>query len=91
MRLHQGFHTQRAGTLQQGHEHVLFKRRNDQEHEISAVSTRLVNLIGRHDEVLAKDRNVNGCAYRIKIGERTVKATLLSEHRNDRGSPSLVR
>ena len=91
VRLHQRLHAERPGPLQQGHEYVLFQRGNDQEHEVGAVSTRLVDLIRRNDKVLAQNRNIDGRAHCVKIRERTVEATLLGEHRDDRRSPGLVR
>ena len=91
MRLHQRLHAERPGSFQQGHENVLLQRRDDQEHEVGAVSTRLVDLIRRDDKVLAQNRNIDGRAHCVKIRERTVEATLLGEHRDDRRSPGLVR
>ena len=70
---------------------TFFERGDDQEHEVGTVSTRLVDLIRRDDEVLAQNRNIHGRAHGVKIRKRTVEATLLGEHRNDRRSPCLVR
>ena len=54
------------------------------------MSTRLVDLIRRHDEVLAQDRDIDRCAHRVEVGQRTVEAALLGQHRDHGGSPGLV-
>ena len=69
VRLHQRLHAERPGPFQQRHEHILLQRRNDQEHKVSAVSTRLVDLIRRDDKVLAQNRNVDGRTHGVKVRE----------------------
>lgn len=56
--------------------------RHDQQDEIRAVSTRLVNLVGRHDGVAR--RIGMSTAARTASGHRAiVKAALLGQHRHD--------
>ena len=91
VRLHQCLHAERTSAFQQGHQHILLERGDDQQHEVGAVSTRLVDLIRSDDKILAQNRNVDGRAHSVKIRERTIEATLLGEDRDDRRSPGLVR
>ena len=69
--LDQGGHAEGFGAVDQRREHVLFEGGDDQQDDVGAVGTGLVDLVRTDDEVLAQHRDVHGGAHGVEIGERS--------------------
>lgn len=77
-------------TLNVGRQHRLLQRRNDKQNHVRSVRTRLPNLVGGNDEILAQHGDIHAGTHGVQIGERAIKAPLLCEHRNSGSSTGLV-
>ena len=69
---------------------LVVERADDQQHRVGPVDSRLVELVGVDDEVLAEDRQVAGLTGGAEVLERAAEAPLLGQDRERGGAAALV-
>ena len=68
--------------LQQMRQLGVVKRRDDEQHDVRPMRTRLPDLVIRGDEILPKHRDVHSGTYGIDIVKRPEEPAAFSEHRD---------
>ena len=90
VRLDQHVEAQRARVLTQRLQLLGSERRDDQQDRVGTGGSRLVQLVGIDDEVLAQQRQSAGLAGDAQILERAAEVGSLGEHRQRVSAAALV-